>query len=123
MAGRFEVVRSAPAIGALAGLIALAGCGGDETTTTTTTVTSATETCSSKSAPNVTDLTVENMACEEADALVGDVIQSLSREPFTAAGFECEIRGRSGPASGPILGAEGIHCASGERSFTFSFGD
>jgi hypothetical protein len=63
------------------------------------------------------------MSCNEADALTGEVIQSLSREPFTAAGFECEIRGPSGPDTGPILGAEDITCQSGDRSFSFSFGD
>ena len=48
---------------------------------------------------------------------------ALSRKPFTVGDFQCEIRGRSGPDSGPILGAEDIRCSSGERSFRFSFGD
>lgn len=131
-------------IGAALALAALAGCGGDDTETVTTTVTgsgTATTTgattepeatttttdsvqdCTSKSAPNVTDLSVRNMTCEEADSLAGEVIQALSRQPFSAAGFECEILGRSGPDSGPILGAENIRCSSGDRAFRFSFGD
>ena len=121
--------------GAAIVLVALAGCGGDDTTTVTTTVTEGAATttgptgpetttgCGSTSAPNVTDVTVENMTCEEANDLIADVIQSLSREPFTAAGFECEIRGQSGPDSGAILGAEDITCTSGDRTFVFSFGD
>jgi len=136
-------VRRPLPIGAALVLVAFAACGGeDETTTVTTTVTGAGATttgaettppaqtttstaadCVSKSAPNVSDLSVENMGCKEADALTGEVIQSLSREPFSVAGFECEIRGRSGPESGSILGAEDIRCASGDRSFRFSFGD
>ena len=111
--------------GAAFALVALAGCGGDdeETVTETRTDGQTTEVCDSTAAPNVTDLEVTNMSCEEADALTGDVIQSLSREPFTAAGFECEIRGQSGPDSGAILGAEDITCTSGDRTFVFSFGD
>jgi hypothetical protein len=135
-------VRRLLTIGGAFGLLVLAGCGGDETTTVTTTVSgsgAATttaptgpetttsgetgSTCTSKSAPNVTDLVVTNMSCEEADSLTGEVIRSLSHEPFTVAGFECEIRGRSGPDEGPILGAEDITCTSGERTFRFSFGD
>ena len=117
----------------------IAGCGGDSTETVTvteteagadTTTTGETKTteesvqdCTSKSAPNVTDLSVRNMSCEETDALTGDVISSLSRKPFTAAGFDCEILGNFGPESGPILGAEDIRCTSSDKAFRFSFGD
>jgi hypothetical protein len=112
------------AVAAAFALVALAGCGGDDDTTTVTTTAEQTAgSCTSQASPNVTGLEVTNMSCEEADALTGDVIQSLSREPFTAAGFECEIRGQSGPDSGAILGAEDITCTSGDRTFVFSFGD
>ena len=136
-------MRRLVAVGATLALVAVAGCGGDETTTVTTTVTgsgTATTTgrttgadttttadtvkdCTSGAAPNVTNLSVRNMTCEEADSLTGEVIQSLSRQPFSAAGFECEILGQAGPDSGPILGAEDIRCTSGDRAFRFSFGD
>jgi hypothetical protein len=113
---------------AACGLALAAGCGGDDTETTTVTTTTQTaqdvvEDCTSKSAPNVTDLSVRNMSCEEADDLAGDVIGSLSRKPFTAAGFDCEILGGSAPDSGTILGAENIRCISGDRAFRFSWGD
>jgi hypothetical protein len=101
------------------GLVGLAGCGGDDTETGTETA----QTCTSKSAPNVTDFSVLNMSCDEADALAGEVVGSLSRQPFTAAGFECEIQGGSARTTRPIVGAEDIRCTSGEREFRFSFGD
>lgn len=119
--------------------MALAGCGGDDTATTTVTATEPASTtsttegstttadevedCTSKSAPNVTDLSVRNISCEQADSLTAEVIQSLSRQPFKAAGFDCEILGQSGPDSGAILGAEDIRCTSGDQAFRFSFGD
>jgi hypothetical protein len=112
-------MRAAALAAVAVGLVGLAGCGGDDTETATETA----QTCTSKSTPNVTDLSVLNMSCDEADALTGEVIGSLSRQPFTAAGFECEIQGGSAPATGPILGAEDIRCTSGEREFRFSFGD
>jgi hypothetical protein len=91
--------------------------------TTTTTAADIVEDCTSESAPNVTDFSVRNMSCEEADALTAEVVQSLSRQPFTAAGFDCQILGQYAPDSGPILGAEDIRCTSGDRAFRFSFGD
>jgi ABC-type glycerol-3-phosphate transport system substrate-binding protein len=132
-------MRRGSLIVAVGGLLALAGCGGDSTETTTvtatgpatttsateptTTTTDTVEDCTSKSEPNITGLSVRNMSCEEADKLTADVVQSLSRKPFSAAGFECEILGQSGPDTGPILGAEDIRCTSGDQAFRFSFGD
>lgn len=133
-----RIPRTGPLVAAVCGLLVLAGCGGDSTqtetvtatgprtatdTTPTQTQTDVVEDCTSKAAPNVTGLSVRNMSCEEADALTGDVIGSLSRKPFSAAGFDCEILGESGPESGPILSASDIRCSSGEMAFRFSFGD
>lgn len=38
-------------------------------------------------------------------------------------GFSCQILGRYGPPDGPILGAENVRCAQGDRAFRSSWGD
>lgn len=81
------------------------------------------EDCVSEFEPNVSDLSVRNMSCAEADALIISVIEDLQPGTFTNAGFSCQILGRYGPPDGPILGAENIRCAEGDRAFRFSWGD
>jgi hypothetical protein len=82
------------------------------------------EDCVSAFAPNVSDLSVRNMGCSEADGLTGSVIADLQPGAFSSAGFSCQILGEYGPAGGgPILGASDIRCTQGDRAFRFSFGD
>jgi hypothetical protein len=78
--------------------------------------------CTSQYYPNVTDLSVRNMDCAEADALTTQAIQALAPS-FSIPGWSCSILGDYGPPEGPILGATDIRCESGEQAFRFSFGD
>jgi flagellar biosynthesis/type III secretory pathway protein FliH len=64
--------------------------------------------------PNVSEFSVVNMACEEAQSVIAK-FGSISRS-FTAGGFDC-IR-TSGTAQGGTW-----ECSQGVRSFTFEFGD
>jgi uncharacterized protein (TIGR00288 family) len=81
------------------------------------------EDCVSELAPNVSDMSVRNMSCTEADDFAIAVIRDLPPGTFERAGFSCQILGRYGPPDGPILGAENIRCAQGDRAFRFSWGD
>lgn len=78
--------------------------------------------CTSEHFPNVTDMSVRNMDCAEADALAPAAIQALA-PTFTIPGWSCSILGPYGPPGGPILGASDIRCVAGDRAFRFSFGD
>lgn len=78
--------------------------------------------CTSQHYPNVTDMSVRNMDCAEADALTAVAIQALA-PTFTIPGWSCSILGDYGPPGGPILGASDIRCVAGDRAFRFSFGD
>jgi hypothetical protein len=78
--------------------------------------------CTSEYYPNVTDMSVRNMDCAEADALTSAAIQALA-PTFTIPGWTCSILGDYGPPGGPILGANDIRCIAGDRAFRFSFGD
>jgi hypothetical protein len=80
------------------------------------------EDCTSQYYPNVTDLSVRNMDCAEADALTSQAIQALAPS-FSIPGYSCSILGDYGPPEGPILGATDIRCESGDQAFRFSFGD
>jgi hypothetical protein len=80
------------------------------------------EDCTSQYYPNVTDLSVRNMDCAEADALTTQAIQALAPS-FSIPGYSCSILGEYGPPDGPILGATDIRCESGDQAFRFSFGD
>ena len=81
------------------------------------------EDCTSELEPNVSDMSVRNMSCSEGDDLIIAAIQNLQPGTFESAGFSCQILGSYGPADGPILGAENIRCADGDRAFRFSWGD
>jgi len=70
----------------------------------------------------VTELSVRNMDCAEADPLVLQAIQALA-PTFTVSGWSCSILGDYGPPGGPILGATDIRCVSGDRAFRFNFAD
>jgi len=70
----------------------------------------------------VSDLSVRNMSCAEADAVVIQAIPVLAPS-FAVAGFSCSILGEYGPPGGPILGASDIRCESGDRAFRFGFAD
>jgi hypothetical protein len=78
--------------------------------------------CTSEYYPNVTDMSVRNLDCAEADALTSTAIQALAPS-FTIPGWSCSILGDYGPPGGPILGASDIRCVAGDRAFRFSFGD
>ncbi|MFZ0256461.1 MAG: serine/threonine-protein kinase, partial [Gammaproteobacteria bacterium] len=79
--------------------------------------------CISEYEPNVSDMSVRNMSCAEGDDFVLAAIQDLQPGSFQSAGFTCQILGRYGPPEGPILGAENVRCAEGDRAFRFSWGD
>lgn len=79
--------------------------------------------CVSEFEPNVSDMSVRNMTCAEADDLIIVAIQNLRPATFQSAGFRCQILGRYGPPDGPILGAENVRCAQGDKAFRFSWGD
>ena len=83
----------------------------------------AVQDCVSEFEPNVSDMSVRNMSCAEADDFVIAAVQDLRRGTFESAGFSCQILGRYGPPEGPILGAENIRCAQGDKAFRFSWGD
>jgi hypothetical protein len=68
------------------------------------------------------DVSVRNMSCEEADALILEAIPNLA-PGFTTGAFTCTILGDYGPPSGPILGAEDVRCESGDQAFRFGFAD
>ena len=79
--------------------------------------------CVSEFEPNVSDMSVRNMSCAEADDFVIAAIRNLQPGTFESAGFSCQILGRYGPPDGPILGAENIRCTQGDRAFRFSWSD
>lgn len=79
--------------------------------------------CDSRYAPNVSDLSVRNMDCSEADDLTVSVVAILQPGVFQSAGFTCQILGEYGPRSGRILGASDIRCTKGNTTFRFSWGD
>lgn len=70
----------------------------------------------------VSDVSVRNMECAEADAVIIQAIPTLAPN-FAVAGFSCTILGDYGPPDGPILGASDIRCEAGDRAFRFSFAD
>jgi hypothetical protein len=78
--------------------------------------------CTSEYYPNVTDMSVRNMDCSEADGLTSAAIQALA-PTFSIPGFSCSILGDYTEIEGRILGASDIRCVSGDRAFRFSFGD
>jgi hypothetical protein len=73
--------------------------------------------------PNVTEMSVRNMGCEEANGYVERAIVVLAPDSFSVEEFSCSILGPYGPQTGPILGAEDVRCDSGDRAFRFSWGD
>ena len=95
------------------------------TETTTTTVTeaaggegtdAASTDCPSSTGipPNVTGVMVTGLSCDEAQTVI-DAFGPISKS-FSAADFECAR------TSGGRLGGSWA-CTSGERSFSFAFGD
>ncbi len=75
----------------------------------------ASEACPSTGAePNVGDLTVENMTCDEAKSVIAQ-FPPISAH-FTAAGFSCDQQ------SGAEFGGT-WRCTSAEKAFQFGFGD
>jgi hypothetical protein len=70
----------------------------------------------------VTEMSVRNMDCAEAEPLVLQAIQALA-PTFTIPGWTCSILGDYGPPGGPILGATDVRCVAGDRAFRFNFAD
>jgi ABC-type transporter Mla subunit MlaD len=68
------------------------------------------------------DVSVRNLSCEEADALILQAIPALAPS-FSVGEYTCTILGDYGPRDGPILGAEDVRCESGDRAFRFGFAD
>jgi hypothetical protein len=68
------------------------------------------------------DVSVRNMTCAEADALILQAIPLLAPS-FSLGEFSCTILGDYGPPEGPILGASDVRCESGDRAFRFGFAD
>lgn len=73
-------------------------------------------------AQTVTDFSVRNMDCDEAEAIVLDAIPVLAPS-FSVDGFSCTILGDYGPTDGPVLGATDVRCEAGEQAFRFGFAD
>jgi hypothetical protein len=78
--------------------------------------------CTSQYEETVSDMSVRNMDCAEADAIIIQAIPVLA-PTFSVAGYSCSILGDYGPPGGPILGASDVRCESGEQAFRFSFAD